>query len=69
MKKREFKAMLVKKGINVEKLAKKIGLDRATLYRKVNNNTLTLTDINNIIQALDLTEDETMAIFFKNEIA
>lgn len=69
MKKREFKAMLVKKGINVEELAKKIGLDRATLYRKVNNNTLTLTDINNIIQALDLTEDETMAIFFKNEIA
>lgn len=69
MKKREFKAMLVKKGINVEKLAKKIGLDPATLYRKVNNNTLTLTDINNIIQALDLTEDETMAIFFKNEIA
>ena len=61
--------MLVKKGINVEELAKKIGLDRATLYRKVNNNTLTLTDINNIIQALDLTEDETMAIFFKNEIA
>lgn len=69
MKKREFKAMLVKKGINVEELAKKIGLDRATLYRKVNNNTLTLTDINNIIQALDLTDDETMAIFFKNEIA
>lgn len=69
MKKREFKAMLIKKGINVEELAKKIGLDRATLYRKVNNNTLTLTDINNIIQALDLTEDETMAIFFKNEIA
>lgn len=69
MNKREFKAMLIKKGLNVKQLAKKIGIGDACLYRRVNNGTLTLTDINNIIQALELTEEETMAIFFKKEIA
>ena len=68
MNKREFKAILVKKGTNVKELAKKIGMDCATLYRKINNNTLTLTDVNNIIQALNLTDDETMTIFLKKEI-
>ena len=67
----KLKAKLVERGTNVANLAATIGIDKATLYRKLRSDgeTLSIRDANAIVTALSLTPDEAMAIFFANEVA
>ena len=67
----KLKGKIVENGTTVSELAKKIGMDRATLYRKLNNNaeTLLIKEANAIITALGLTSDEAVAIFFNHLVA
>lgn len=67
----KLKGKIVEKGETVGTLAEKIGVDRATLYRKMSNNgeTMLVKDANNIVFALDLTLEEAMAIFFSQLVA
>ena len=55
----------------MESLANSIGMDRATLYRKIVNNgeTFTLKEVDGIVKALSLTPDEGMRIFFAQNVA
>lgn len=55
---------IVEKGMTKEGLAMVIGVDRATLFRRIKNNKLLLSDVHKIIKALDLTTEETLNIFF-----
>ncbi len=66
-----LKGKIIEKGMNVAKLAQKIGIDRATLYRKMENNgdTMLVRDANNIVSALNLTSEEAVAIFFSQFVA
>ncbi len=67
----KLKGKIVEKGMTVTKLAEKIGIDRATLYRKLRNNgdTMLVKDANAIVSELKLTSDEAVAIFFSQLVA
>ena len=67
----KLKGKIVENGLTVTDLAEKIGVDRATLYRKLNNNaeTLLIKEANAIVTALGLTADEALAIFFTQVVA
>ena len=56
---------MVEKGMNVESLASDMGIDRATLYRKLSDGEkFTIGDAKKISAALDLTAEEANDIFF-----
>lgn len=60
-----LKKKITEKGGNVETLAEKIGIDRSTMYRKLNGDvSITVAEANKIKDALDLTNDEARSIFF-----
>ena len=67
----KLKGKIVENEMNVSSLAKKMGINRATLYRKLNNegDTLTIKEANMIVDILDLTECEAMEIFFNHIVA
>lgn len=67
----KLKGKIVENGMTVSTLAEKIGIDRATLYRKLSNNgeTMLVKDANAIVSALQLTADEALAIFFSQVVA
>ena len=61
----KLKSKMIEKGLNVETLACKIGVDKSTLYRKFNEGEkLTIGDALRIKTELDLTDDEASDIFF-----
>ena len=62
----KLKGRIIESGLTIPKVAEKIGMERATLYRKLENEgrTMLIKDANQIIEALELTPDEAMAIFF-----
>lgn len=67
----KLKGKIVEKGINVGVLAERIGIDRATLYRKINaeGKTITLHEADLIAKELELTCEEVNAIFFAPTVA
>lgn len=67
----KLKGKLVESGMNIQDLADKIGVDRATLYRKLRNDgqNMLVKDANNIVAALGLSADEAVAIFFSQFVA
>lgn len=67
----KLKGKIVEKGMNVTALAEQMGIDRATLYRKLKNSgqTLTIREVNKIVEVLELTEKEALEIFFADIVA
>lgn len=67
----KLKGKIVENGMTVTTLAEKIGMDRATLYRKLSNNgeTMLVKDANAIVSAMNLTSEEALAIFFSQIVA
>jgi predicted transcriptional regulator len=60
-----LKAKIIEKGMNVEGLAKSIGIDRSSLYRKLNNfEKFTIGEANQIKEILEMTNEEASNIFF-----
>ena len=60
-----LKKKIGEKGMNVETLAEKVGIDRSTMYRKLNGSiSTTVSEANRIKEVLGLTNDEARAIFF-----
>ena len=66
-----LKAKLVERGMNVSQLAEMIGIDRATIHRKLKDggSGLLISEVNAIIVALNLTIAEAVAIFFTDQVA
>lgn len=60
----KLKGKMVELQINADGLAAKIGMHRSTLYRKMNDNTITVREAIVIKDALSLTNEEAIAIFF-----
>ena len=61
----KLKHKMAEKGLNVEILATIIGVDRSTMYRKLNEGgKITVSDALKIKSALELTCDEATDIFF-----
>ena len=67
----KMKGKIIEKGWNIERLAKTIGINRSTFYRKMNGNgdEFSIREADEIAKALDLTYDEINAIFFSQYIA
>lgn len=67
----KLKAKLMENGFNVEALAERIGVDKATLYRRLGNNgeNFTIGEADAISQVLHLTKEEVNAIFFAQFVA
>jgi len=66
--KNEFKAQIVKKGLTVKKLAEYLGINEATVYRKINaDGDFTRDEINKLIDILQI--EEPMKIFFAEKLA
>ena len=55
---------IVESGMTKEGLAMMINVDRATFYRRLKSNRLLLSDVHKICEALKLTNEETLSIFF-----
>jgi transcriptional regulator with XRE-family HTH domain len=67
----KLKGKMVENGLTMEALAKKIGINRSSLYRKMSGGckTMLLEDANSIATALNLSAEETMSIFFSHFVA
>lgn len=67
----KLKGKIVEQGLSIEYVAKKIGIDRSSLYRKLNNEgeTLTIKEANAIVKVLDIPPNEALDIFFGNSVA
>jgi len=64
---RKFRAQLVLAGITVKELAEKLGINEATLYRKIGSDgRFTRQEINNLIEILDIKNPE--EIFFAKDL-
>lgn len=60
----KLKAKMVEKGFTVETLAAKIGIDRSTLYRKLEAiEKFTIGEARKIKVVLDMTNEEAILIF------
>ena len=60
----KLKGKIVENEMNVEKLADKIGVDRSSLYRKLNNGEkITIGEASKIKDVLNLSDDEAYDIF------
>ena len=65
-----LRSVIAKKGTNVSEVATQMGVDKATLYRRIaDSGSFTIGEVEKITSILDLTNDEAIAIFFANEIA
>lgn len=64
----KLKGKIAENGLNITKLARKIGINRDTLYRRIANDgeNLTLKDIRKICEVLNLSREECFNIFFWN---
>lgn len=60
----KLKGKIVEKGLSVELLAASIGVDRSSLYRKLNNgDKITIGEAVKIKDALDLSAEDAADIF------
>ena len=64
----KLKGKIIEKGWNVEKLAEHIGVDRATMYRKLNNfEKITIGEAMKIKEALNLSNEDASSIFLPSK--
>ena len=68
---RKLRAKMVETGVNVERLASEIGVDKSTLYRRLagNGEDFTIKEADLIRTALSLSVSEASAIFFTSDVA
>lgn len=54
----------------VSEVAAKMGVDKATLYRRISNGeTFTIGEVGKITEILNLSHDEAVSIFFSSSVA
>ena len=62
---KKLKGKITENGLSVEKLAGLMGVDRSSLYRKLNNaERITIGEAQRMKVALNLTNEEASVIFF-----
>lgn len=68
---RKLRAKMVEAGVNVERLASEIGVDKSTLYRRLagNGEDFTIKEADLIRTALSLSVSEASTIFFTSDVA
>lgn len=61
-----LKAMIAERGTTLEAVADSAGMNRSTFYRKLkqDGNGLTIREIHKIVEAVPMTREEAVEIFF-----
>lgn len=67
MNKIELQCIMLRKGVTITELSKQIKCDRTTLYRKMESGRFERSEIIRIREALNLTEEEMLHVFFDDE--
>jgi len=67
----KLRGKIVEKELTIERLAERIGVDRSTLYRRIDNNGdgFTIKEVDLICRVLELTGREANEIFFSQYVA
>lgn len=65
----KLKGKIVEKGKSVESVSAELGINPATFYRKLKNNSFEINEADKLVDILSLTSDEAIAIFFSNAVA
>lgn len=67
----KLKGKIVERGLTVEALAEKLGVNKSTIYRKIDNDgaTFTIREANLICGILNLSGQEATEIFFSQYVA
>lgn len=66
----KLKGLIVERGSSQKKLAKDIGMDRSTFYRKMKNGgNFTVEEAKKIKKSVPLTDSEAIEIFFEQKVA
>lgn len=67
---RVLRGKIVEKKTTISDVAFKMGIDKATLYRRIaNGESFTIGEAEKIAEILDLSHDEAVSIFFSPSIA
>ena len=67
---RLLRIKIEEKRTNISEIASKMGIDKATLYRRIaNSETFSIGEVGKIAEILNLTHDEAVSIFFSHEVA
>lgn len=68
---RKLKGKMAENDMTATKLASKIGVNRTTFYRKLSSGggSFTVEELQNIVEALNMTPNEAMNIFFGTSVA
>jgi hypothetical protein len=65
----KLKGKMVEKGKSVESISAEMGINPATFYRKLKNNSFEINEASKIVELLSLTNEEAIAIFFASDVA
>lgn len=67
----KLRGKIVENGLSVDKLSDAMGVDRSTVYRKINDNgeSFTVREVRKIVSVLSLTPEEIGLIFFNDTVA
>ena len=67
----KLRGKMAENEISVERLANQIGVDKATVYRKINNNgeSFSISEADRIVEALGLNASEAQSIFFSQLVS
>lgn len=65
----KLKGKIIEKGETVDTVSTKIGINPATFYRKLKNNSFEIGEADKIVRTLDLSHEEATAIFFSEKVA
>lgn len=65
-----LRSIITKRRTNVAEIATKMGVDKATLYRRIADGaTFTIGEVDKITHILELSHDEAISIFFAQTVA
>lgn len=65
----KLKGKIVEKGKSVETVSDDLGINPATFYRKLKNNSFEIREADKLIEILALSGEEATAIFFSDSVA
>ena len=65
----KLKGKMVEKGKSVESISAEMGINPATFYRKLKNNSFEINEADKLVELLSLTNEEAIAIFFASDVA
>jgi len=68
----KLKAKIVERDLSIQTVAKQLGMNRSTLYRKLKNRSgdaFTVGEVRKLSEILQLTPNEITEIFFSGDVA